>query len=49
MYWTDWVHAPAENAAKIWQANMDGSDVTVLISENLQWVNGLTLDLKNRM
>lgn len=39
MYWTDW----GENA-KLERAGMDGSDRTVLISNNLGWPNGLTVD-----
>jgi len=39
MYWTDW----GENA-KLERSGMDGSDRTVLISNNLGWPNGLTVD-----
>lgn len=39
MYWTDW----GENA-KLERSGMDGSERAVLISNNLGWPNGLTVD-----
>ena len=44
MYWSDWGASP-----KIEQANMDGSDRTVLVSSGLIWVNSLALDFQNRL
>ncbi|XP_064646226.1 low-density lipoprotein receptor-related protein 2-like [Lineus longissimus] len=40
MYWTDWGKNP-----KIERATMAGNSRTVLISENLGWPNGLSLDI----
>lgn len=44
MYWTDWGETP-----KIERAGMDGNLLsrTVIISENIYWPNGLTLDYKD--
>lgn len=39
MYWTDWGASP-----KIEQAEMDGSARKVIVTENLGWPNGLTID-----
>ena len=40
MYWTDWGTSP-----KIEQAEMDGSMRRTIVTENLAWPNGLTVDL----
>lgn len=42
MYWCDW-----GVVQKIEFANMDGSNRTLLVSNNLLWPNGLTLDYTN--
>nr|XP_006817538.1 PREDICTED: low-density lipoprotein receptor-related protein 1-like [Saccoglossus kowalevskii] len=39
MYWSDWGVVP-----KIEKAGMDGSDREVIVSQNLMWPNGLTID-----
>ena len=39
MYWTDWGSHP-----KIEKAEMSGKQRVVLVSSNLRWPNGLTLD-----
>lgn len=39
MFWTDW-----GKHAKIERADMDGKNRRVIISEGLQWPNGLTID-----
>ena len=39
MFWTDW-----GEAAKIERAGMDGSDRRLIISQNIYWPNGLTVD-----
>ena len=39
MYWTDWGANP-----KIEQAGMDGSARQAIVTENLGWPNGLTID-----
>ena len=39
MYWTDWGANP-----KIEQAGMDGSARRVIVTKNLVWPNGLTID-----
>lgn len=41
MYWTDWGATPG----RIERAGMDGSHREILVNSNLQWANGLTLDL----
>jgi len=38
MYWTDWGTRP-----KIERAALDGSDRVVIVHENIDWPNGLTL------
>ena len=38
MYWTDWGDTP-----HIGKADMDGNNVTILISEHLGWPNALTI------
>jgi len=45
MYWTDWGASP-----KIEQAEMDGSARRTIVTENLRWPNGLTIDqVTNRL
>lgn len=43
LFWTDWGKEP-----KIERAGLDGSARRVLVSEGLQWPNGLALDLLAR-
>ena len=40
MFWTDW-----SDEARIEKAGMDGSHRTVIVDNDVQWPNGLTLDL----
>ena len=40
MYWTDW----GNNPSRIERAGLDGSNRSVIISSNLTWPNGLTID-----
>ena len=39
MFWTDWGKVP-----KIERANMDGRNRTMVVSSNLGWPNGLSVD-----
>ena len=39
MFWTDWGKVP-----KIERADMDGHNRTVVVSKNLGWPNGLSID-----
>lgn len=41
MFWTDWNH----KNPKIERSNLDGSERDVIISSNVGWPNGVTLDL----
>ena len=43
MFWTDWGTEP-----KVERAEMDGSNRQVIIQQNIQWPNGLTLDYNNQ-
>ncbi|XP_028822310.1 low-density lipoprotein receptor-related protein 8-like isoform X2 [Denticeps clupeoides] len=43
MYWSDW-----GSRAKIEKAGMKGVDRQVLVSEGIEWPNGITLDLLSR-
>lgn len=43
MYWTDWGRYP-----KIQRADMDGSNRTVLIDNNLGWPNGIVIDKESK-
>lgn len=40
MYWTDWGSSP-----RIERAGMDGTHRQTIVSSNVKWANGLTLDL----
>ncbi|XP_037050177.1 low-density lipoprotein receptor-related protein 8-like isoform X8 [Bradysia coprophila] len=40
MYWTDWGSSP-----RIERAGMDGTHRQAIVSSNVKWANGLTLDL----
>ena len=39
MYWTDWGSKP-----RIERSDMDGSNRVTLISKDIKWPNGLTID-----
>ena len=39
MFWTDWGEEP-----KIERAEMDGSNRTIIIRQDIHWPNGLTID-----
>ena len=44
MYFTDWVQKPSRTDAKIERAYMDGTNRTTLVSMDMQWPNGLSID-----
>ncbi|KAM6904729.1 low density lipoprotein receptor a [Xenentodon cancila] len=43
IYWTDW-----GSSAKIEKAGLNGGDRTALVTDNIVWPNGITLDLLNQ-
>ena len=43
MYWTDWGAVP-----RIERAGLDGTQRQTIVDTQLQWPNGLTLDLERR-
>ena len=48
MYWTDWAEPRSlGDSAKIEQADMNGDNRHVLVTKDIMWPNGLTVDLQN--
>lgn len=45
LYWSDW----GKTNPKIESSNLDGSNRTTLVSENIKWPNGVALDYKRRL
>ncbi|KAM9514247.1 low-density lipoprotein receptor-like, partial [Guaruba guarouba] len=43
LYWSDW-----GASAKIARSRLDGSDAAPLVTEDVEWPNGITLDLPSR-
>ena len=48
MYWTDWVQNLSE-MSKIERAYLDGSNRSQLITKDILWVNGLSIDYQNNI
>ncbi|KAJ3659363.1 hypothetical protein Zmor_011053 [Zophobas morio] len=44
LFWSDWY----EKSPKVERANLDGSERKKIITKNLGWPNGITLDLNNQ-
>lgn len=44
MFWTDWGATP-----KIETSTLNGTERVTLVTSNLQWPNGITLDRQNRL
>ena len=44
MFWTDWGSTP-----KIEKSMLNGTQRVILVTSNLQWPNGITLDRKSRL
>lgn len=43
MYWTDWGEVP-----KIERAGMDGMDREAIVTDDIYWPNGLTIDYESK-
>ena len=39
LFWTDWGDSP-----KIQRATMDGKNIKAIVTNNIRWPNGLTID-----
>ncbi|KAK9885701.1 hypothetical protein WA026_012466, partial [Henosepilachna vigintioctopunctata] len=44
LFWSDW----SDRKPKIERANLDGTQRTIIVSKDLVWPNGVTLDLVSR-
>ncbi|KAL3265566.1 hypothetical protein HHI36_009771 [Cryptolaemus montrouzieri] len=44
LFWSDW----SDRKPKIERANLDGTDRTIIVSKDLVWPNGVTLDVTTR-
>jgi len=43
IYWSDWGDVP-----KIERANLDGSERTIIVDQDIQWPNGLAIGKRVR-